>query len=710
MWIAEQRYGQAPLSDTGRSDTVPPPHNLQPLLTTFVGRERDMREARQLLQRDRLLVIVGPGGCGKTRLAVQVATDTLQQYPGGVWFVGLSLVNDADTIALAIAEALDVPEREGTSPLAAVTSELGRRTSRRPTLLLLDNCEHLTHSCAATVVTLLAATTHLKLLCTSREPLHVSGEQIMRIGPLSLPDADAAHSPAAVQRSEAVRLFLDRAGLADPGYTIDESNANQVADLCLRVDGMPLALELAAARVGLLAFDQILAHLEGRISALRPHGAPDRQQTVTATIEWSYDLLSAAERLMLRRLAVFRAGFTLEAADAVCRDSPSQDAGETLENLVLLADKSLVQTVPPERKRFRCLELVRRYAWTQLADSGELYAMVRRHNSFYLEVAEQAAAELTSTAQPAWLARLADEHHNMRAALQFCRTDSPERLQRFVVALYRFWFIRGHLSEGRTWAEVALESTKDEQNPLLAQVLSVAASLAWQQGDLARANGWYEECLAVWRSLGDPRGVQYSLGNLGLVAWKQGHWEAARARYDESLALAQENGDEREVGIVLLNLGSLSAHTGDLGNGLAYLHKAIQFIRPLGDQSLIASALASLGDVELQAGSDADARDHYGESLRLQHALGARGHVSDCLDGLASIAARQGRKDRALRLAGAAASIRQAVGAVAEPSSRRLIEAWLDQARAETDGERAWNEGGELSDQEAIALALDETG
>jgi predicted ATPase len=654
------------------------------------------------------VTITGPGGCGKTRLAVRIAMDLLDHYPGGVWFVGLSSINDPEHVPDAIADALGVPEMEGMTPIEAISADMSHQSRQRPTLLLLDNCEHLTTRCAETADTLLALNPQLKILCTSREPLHVPGEANVRVGPLSLPEPDSAPTLDAIQRSEAVRLFIDRACLADPEYSLDDSSAVQVLDLCHRLDGMPLALELAAARVGLLPFDQILKHIEGRTSSLQPYGTPDRQQTVTATIEWSHDLLTVKEREMLRRLAVFKGGFTVEAADAVCGD-PTRPS-ETLEYLVLLTDKSLVHVLAPRRERYRCLELIQRYAWTQLEVSGELSTMRERHLAYYLCLAEHAATSLTGPEQPDWLLRLADDYHNLRAALEFSRDHRTDRLLRLVLALYRFWFVRGHLTEGRTWADAALATASETVTPLVAKVLSVAGSLAWQQGDLVQAKRRHEDCLAVWRTLNNSRGVQYSLGNLGLVAWKQGDAELARELYEKSLALALEIGDSREIGIVLLNLGLLAGHVGDLTKGLASLHEALRITRGLGDPSLLATVLTNLGGLTLQSGRDGEAREYYEESLRYQRSLNARGHLPDCLDGIASIAARGGQQERALRLAGAAASIREVLGVVTEPWSRHLVGQWLDEARTSLGAAavQMWEDGRALPDYSAIKLALDE--
>jgi non-specific serine/threonine protein kinase len=708
-WMTGQaRESAAAFAAPVRND-VPPPDNLPPQLTTFIGRERDLDAIRQLLRRGRLVTITGPGGCGKTRLAVQAASEVLLQYPAGAWFIGLGSVTDPDAIPREIAIALGIEDRDGDAPLDAVAAELSARSRRKQVLVVLDNCEHLTSHCAAAVVALLRASPDITFLCTSREPLHVSAEATWKVGPLSLPESDARSSPELAIRSEAVRLFVDRVRLRDAEFALDALTTAGVVGLCERLDGIPLALELAAARVGLMALGQIAGHLERRIATLYPRDAPGRQHTVAAAIDWSYELLDDVERRVFRRLSAFRGSFTLEAAGALCHDVLDAGGLETLDVLALLVDKSLVHYVSPQHERYRFLELVRRYAWQHLRDSGELDAMLERHHAFYFELAERAAPELTGSTQARWLQRLGDDHDNLRAALEFARTETPEHGLRFALALHRFWRVRGHLGEGRAWTERALEASSEEPTRVRAQVLSVAAGLAWQQGDLVRSRAWLEACLDAWRALGDRPGVQYSLGNLGLIAWRQGDSAAARTWYEESLDLARELGSDRETGVVLCNLGLLLAYVGEEEAGEARLREALGIMRALGDLAAVAIVLANLGTVALQQGRDPEAADRYRESLGIQRSLGARENLAECADGLACIAARGGRHERALRLAGAAEGVRDAMGTAPAPWSERLLQ-WVEQARQAVggDAQRAWDEGRGLAEADVIALALDE--
>ena len=696
-----------------RPELAPTPNDLPVQLTSFVGRERDLSQTRRLLQGVRLVTITGPGGCGKTRLAIQAASEVMHRYPAGIWFIDLSAVTDPNVVPRKVAAALGVSEREGADPLDVIASELAASKRRRQALLILDNCEHLVARCAATVDTLLRACRDLTFLCTSREPLHVAGEAISPLGPLPLPDPrDAPLTLREVLESAAVRLFLDRAGARDPGFELDETNAAAVADLCQRLDGIPLALELAAARVGLMSFELIVSHIEDRIRGLEPHGAPSRHRTLDATIAWSYDLLREPEQRLLRRLAVFRGGFTADAAEAVCGEPRRPGEPDVFEILTLLADKSLVQPVPPLRERYRCLRLIRRYAARRLSESREVDATSLRHFAYFAGVVDRAAEGLTGPEQSAWLERLDDEHDNLRAMLWLGREQAVESRLRLALGLNRYWHVRGHLGEGRQWTDDALEASAGTGiTTLRAQVLNAAGGLAAHQGDLVRSRERYRDSLEAWRTLGDRSGVQQCLSSLGLIASLRGEWEPALDDYVESLALARELGDDQAVGVALCNMGLVHAYLDDHDAAHACLTEALAIMTRLGDTVRVAILLINLGTAGLYRGRHDDARDHYLNSLRIMKSLGARQDLAECLEGLALIAARDERLERALQLAGAAAGIREAIGTPHNPWSQRLIDQWLDGTRKAMGraGVRAWEEGRGLDESRAMALALGET-
>jgi predicted ATPase/DNA-binding CsgD family transcriptional regulator len=703
-WVAMQ--GSVPGPSAGRPVAAPVPNNLPAQLTTFIGRERELGETRRLLQRTRLLTITGPGGCGKTRLVVEAAAEVIHRYPDGVWFVDLGAVGEPDVVPRAVAEALGIAEREGVDPLQAVASELAGARQRRQCLVILDNCEHLIDRCAETVAALLGASRQLSFVCTSREPLHVAGEVTWALGPLSMPEPDTEVTLDELHRFEAVRLFLDRAGLSDPGFELTDSNAPAIRLLCDRLDGIPLALELAAAHVGLLSLDELLRGLERRFGVLWPRTAPARQRTLTATIGWSYDLLDAAERRLLRRLSVFRGGFRLEAAERVCGNGE----GGVFEGLARLADKSLVMPVPPNRERYRCLDIIRRYASERLAESGEQDEVRRRHLAFFLALAERATGELRGPGQPEWLARLGTEHDNLRAALEASTAAGPEDRLRLVVALEPFWRIRGHLGEGRKWVEDALAASGGlGATAARARALDAAARLALHQAQAASARAWLEASLAIWRELGDRAGVQACLANLGLAASRLGDWPAARAHFSESLSLARDMGNRRAIAILLDNLGVMAGYLGDHETALGELEEGLRIMRELGDPSRVANSLANLGMLALYRGDESEAEERFTESLRIVETLDAPRYLVESMEGFACIAARRGHAERALRLAGAAAGIRESIGMPQPPWSRKLEEGWMPDARRRVGpaATRAREEGRKLAPEQAIALALE---
>ena len=702
-WATMQ--GLAPGAASARAGAGPTPHNLPVLLTNFIGRERELGEVRRLLQRARLLTVTGPGGCGKTRLVVEAAGEVVHRYPDGVWFVDLGSVVEPDVVPRAVAEALGIDDREGVDPLRAVAAELAGARRRRQRLVILDNCEHLVERCAETVSALLAASRQLTFVCTSREPLHVPGEATWALGPLSMPEPGAAVPLDELRRFEAVRLFVDRATLSSPDFELTGDNAPSLRLLCERLDGIPLALELAAAHVGLLSFDELLRGLERRFSVLWPRTSPARQRTLTAAISWSYDLLDEPERAALRRLSVFRGGFSLEAAEAVCGQPDVYGV------LARLADKSLVMPVPPRRERYRCLDIIRRYTSDRLAEAGELDAVRRRHLAFFLALAKRAAGELSGPGQPAWLARLADEHDNLRAALEAGRQADVEDRLRLVRALEWFWSIRGHLGEARVWAEEAVSASGGlGPTAIRARTLDVAARVALQQGDTAGGRAWLEASLAIWRDLGERPGIQACLTNLGVAASRLGDWPAARAYFTESLAQARELGDQRAIAILVDNLGVMAAYLDDHDTALVQLEEGLRIMRTLGDPTRVANSLANLGMLALYRGDVAGAAGHFGESLAIVEAMDAPKCLVECLEGFACIAARRGHAERALRLAGAAAGIRESIGTPQPPWSRRIEEGWFAEARRAVGpaAGRAWSEGLRLAAPAAAALAREE--
>jgi predicted ATPase len=462
----------------------PVPHNLPTHLTSFVGRGQEVSEARRLLARARLLTLTGAGGVGKTRLALQVATEVVGDYPGGAWFVDLAPLHDAAFVPTAIASVLAAKEEPARPLIETLVDVLGGQS----VLLLLDNCEHLVAACAELADRLLHACPGLRVLATSREALHIAGETTWRVPSLLLPEASLS-SPEQVQASPAVHLFVERAAAVQPRFRLDEHNAGAVAAICRRLDGIPLAIELAAARSSVLSPEQIAARLVDRFAVLvtGSRTAPARQQTLRATIQWSYDLLTPAERRLLERLAVFAGGWTLEAAEAVCAsDEIAPEA--TLDLLSGLVGKSLVQAEPQANGtiRYRLLETVRQYAEGKLADSGEAAALRVRHRDYHLALAGDAVDGLSGPDQVEWLERLEAEHDNLRAALAWCQADpnGADQEERLAGALGRFWRDRGYNREGFAWLMHAVRRRPGAVSGGRGRALNWAAVIA-QHGELA---------------------------------------------------------------------------------------------------------------------------------------------------------------------------------------------------------------------------------
>jgi non-specific serine/threonine protein kinase len=612
-------------------------------LTSFIGREREVAAvcARLCEPGTRLLTLTGTGGVGKTRLALAVAARLLDRLPVEVRLVELAPLADPAVVPGAVARALGLREEPGRPLLDTLTGTLrGRRL-----LLVLDNCEYLVDACAALAGALLRGCPELRLLATSRAALGLSGERRYRVPPLSVPDPQ--HLPPAEQVGsyEAVRLFVARAQERRDDFALTEGNAWAVATICARLDGIPLAIELAAARVEVLPVEAIVERLEARFRLLTggPRDAPSRQQTLRATLDWSWELLDEPERIMLRRLSVFACGWTLDAAEQVCAGA-GVEPDEILDLLDRLVDQSLAQ--PDERgeeARYRLLETVRQYAAEQLVDAGEEAAVRDRHLEWCVTLAEEAEPQLTGPEQGAWLTRLEGEHDNLRAALGWSmREESRSPIGVHLAgALWRFWSIHGHLGEGRGWLEKALVHDPIEPSADRARALHGAGSLAQTQGEHERARARYEESLALWRDLGDRRGVAASLNSLGNVAIYQGDHGRARTCYEESLALFRGLGDKQAMADPIHNLGLLAYSEGDLEQARTLFEESLALSRELGDKK-IANTLHSLGMVAHAQGDQERARGYFEQSLALHQESGATYDSARARVGLGTVMLSQG--------------------------------------------------------------------
>nr|CAA9217654.1 Transcriptional regulator, AfsR family [uncultured Armatimonadetes bacterium] len=702
-------------------DTLP--NNLPRQLTSFVGREREMAEVKRLLGASCLLTLTGSGGCGKTRLAVQVAADSLDEYPDGVWLVDLAALSDPSLVPQAAASALGVREEPGRPLIETLADHL----KAKRLLILLDNCEHLVDACARLAERLLQFCGDLRVLATSREALGIGGEVTYRVPSLSLPSAAAGYPKradiaalSALTQYEAVRLFIDRAMTASPGFEVTRENAPAVAQVCHQLDGIPLAIELAAARVKVLPVEQIAARLGDRFRLLTggSRTALPKHQTLRAMIDWSYNLLREKERAVLRRLAVFAGGWTLSAAEAVC-ECDEIEGWEALGLLGELVDKSLVLVEDADggtaaETRYRLLETVRQYGRERLREAGEEAQVRAQHYDWCLGLARQAEAQLHGPAQVAWLRRLEAEHDNLRAALAACAVlpAGEDKSLALVAALWRFWEMRSHLAEGRQRLAEALaprggavsQPTTDH-----AKALYGAGQLAWCQGDYEAARTCYDDCLASFRALDDRRGVATALSGLGDVDQAQCDREGARQRYEQSLAICREIGDQGASAGLLMDLGIVSTDHGDYEAARAYLEESRSTARAVENRWVSELLRWAFGILAVAEGDFATARASLEEALRAALDLGATWCVPYALEGLGCVAAAQEQPERAARLVGAAESVREALGVLDPPSEQARRAPFVARARAclgEDVFAAAWAAGRALTVEQAVDCAL----
>jgi predicted ATPase/class 3 adenylate cyclase len=682
------------------------PTNLPRQLTSFIGREREVARVKELLADTQLLTLTGPGGTGKTRLAIQTAADLLDEFAAGCFFVPLSPISDPSLVLSSIAQVLGVQEA-GDRPIGETLNEY---LELKELLLVLDNFEQIV-AAGSSVADLLSHAGELKVIVTSRSALHVYGEHEFPVPPLALPAPGEHLSAAALGQYEAVALFIQRARALRPDFEVTNENAPAIAEICARLDGLPLAIELAAARVKLLEPDDILARLSDRLGLLRggAKDLPTRQQTLRDAIAWSFDLLDQEERALFRRFSVFVGGWTLDAAEPVM----GNDA-DVLEGVSSLVDKSLVRSLPEPGSgpRFSMLMTIHEFAWEQLLGSPEADDVRRRHAEYFLSLAEEAEPSLTGPDHMKWLDLIQRDHDNLRAVLRWSiEKDQADVGLRIGGALWRFWHLRGHFTEGRAWVSQLLALPSGQaRTAARAKGLNGIAGLVYWQADYDLATTYWNESLSIWQELGDRGQIGEVLYSLAYIAGVAGDNQRAMDLFEQSIELFQEAGNRRGEGNALSSLGMIQGQERQFEAALRTTQEAFAIVSEIGDVFGMANVQGMLGRLAVDQGRFEEGRPHILETLRLFQSLGDMSGIAFSLDDLATLEIGLGRLERAIVLTGAAEIIRKTLGGAAPtalvslPKAREAATGALDNDVIEA----AWARGQSMALEEALAFAFEE--
>jgi predicted ATPase len=721
--------------------------------TAFIGREREVAAVKDLLLREdvRLVTLTGPGGIGKTRLALQVASEVSDRFDGGICFTPLAAVSDPSLIPSIIAQGLGM--RETGRPVSIQNLKEYLQELRSNLLLLFDNFEHML--AAAPVVAELISVAHkLRVLVTSRAPLHIYGEYEFPVPTLALPDLQSGMSREMLSKNPTVALFMARAIAVKPNFELTNDNVRAVANICTRLDGLPLAIELAAARIKLLSPSAMHSRLESSLQLLTggAKNLPMRQQTLRGTIDWSYDLLSPDEQKLFRRISVFVGGCTLEGVEAVCNTKQDLEV-DVLDGMGSLANNSLVQQIEQSagEPRFTLLDTVREYGLERLAASGEESAIKRAHAAYCLVLTEECASQAADPAHREWVSLLEVEHNNCRAALEWLtRSGNAEWGLRLGAALFRFWETREYLTEGRDRLEklLALEGAAARSNARV-RVVFAAGVLASEQGDhraaytlmeeslqiarelndtrgvgialnalaanarddgeVSTARSLFEESLAVWRGLNDRAMVARALSNVASVVKSQRNYTLARSLHEESRVIFEELGDSTCMAWSLNYQGDVAQEQGEISVARDLYERSLNIFRKLGDKWGVAGCLVDLGNLAREQGDEKMSRLQYAESMKIFEELGQKRGMARVLDCLACSAALQSQPDRALRLAGSAAAMRRVLGVLLPIAEQTRLEKTLDLARQSISPAKAaaaWMDGWTMTAEEAIQESL----
>jgi non-specific serine/threonine protein kinase len=698
-----------------RADNLPAP------ISTFIGREHEITNVKQLILASRLVTLTGAAGSGKTRLALEVTQGLLGEFKNGVWFTELASLKDSALIPQKIASALNIQEQPGQSYLGSLLAYF----SARQLLLVIDNCEHLIAVCAEVSDILLQKCPELRILTTSREVLGIMGEAAYTVPPLSLPDPQPWKSPACAEaalkqyeQSESVRLFVARATTNSPEFKLTVHNGARVAEICRRLDGMPLAIELAAAHVRSLSVQEIAQRLDHRFQLLieGSRTAAPRQQTLESTLDWSYDLLSVREQKILRRLAVFAGGAALEAAEKVCAGE-DVDVDEVQETISRLVDKSLVIADRSSRGKvwYRLLESIREYALEKLVAANEKADVQDKHLHFYLQLVEEAEMKLRGPKQADWLKMLEDEHDNIRAALGWAlESQNADAGLMLATRTTFFWNMRGYLKEGRRWMEKALELKHLASVTSVANALKVFAIIQGKGSDLNLIRKLLEESLKLYQELDDKNGIAEVLNFLGINADAQDDYTKAKEYLNASLALRRELGDPWGIAQTLQNFAPIALQEHDYESAKAYAEETIAWFERAGDQRGVTRNFSDLAEVAVVEGDYPLAMRLLSQSLSHLLEIGDKRSIVSTLGHLAVLESKQGNHVRAALLFGAAESFRKSIDMA--PLQAELEYEDYDKCLGDTreglsekEFTHLWERGRDMTLEEVVAFVLHET-
>lgn len=687
---------------------APGRHNLPEPQDTFIGRNREIPEISALLKATRFLSLIGSGGVGKTRLALEVARRHTASFSGDIWFVDLATVTGASSVPGAVTATLHIPEAPGRNAVDQLITALQHSTI----LLILDNCEHLIDAVASLASTLLEACPEVRVLATSREPLRVSGEVTYRVPSLSVPQATAHVTSDLAEQPESVQLFVSRASRHDREFRLTDGNSAAIADICRTLDGIPLAIELAAARVSSSSLDQISSRIGEALHLLTDGDriAPARHQTLRGALDWSFNLLSGLEQDLFRTLAVFAGGWTLDAAEAVW--NKDQQSASVLDILAALVDRSLV-VLEANRLglRYRMLEPVRQYATERLVDHGKMEEARARHARFVAAFVTAGEPGLRGQSQGEWIGRFEAEHDNLRAALSWSLQHEPETALQIAAGSGRFWYVRSYGVEGRRMLHAALDAAPFAPPHTRARALSHAGILADEAGDHDEAASYLETALEIFREAGDDHGMATALNSLGAVAARsRGDFESARRFFEQSLELRRKLHDEAAANLVMSNLAAIALSMGDLDGAESLLNETIPYDRATGNEWSLAISMLHLGRILWERGDYLRAGDAFVEGSELSMRTGDQGAAAEGVEGIAGVAGATGMGELAATLFGAAEGLRDQISLPIPDPDLPFHNRMISIARASVSPaafELAWSKGRTLSLEAALAMAAE---